>query len=78
MSYSDEEDDHNDSSFLTEEDEEDDNPEMLTLNLAFGSKNDTIQVHWNDDPEDLAQVSSLAPVLCTCSHSRRSSSRSTD
>jgi hypothetical protein len=65
MNYSDddEEDRHGDgeSSFLTEEDEDDDNPEMLTLNLAFGNKNDTIQVHWNDDPEDLAKVPFFLP-----------------
>jgi hypothetical protein len=48
---SDEEGNHSESSYLSE----DENPEMLTLNLAFGSKTDTLQVHWNDDPEELAK-----------------------
>lgn len=61
MSYSDEENsDFNpsgsESSYLSEDDA--DNPELLTLNMAFGSKKDTIQVHWDDDPEDLAKVES--------------------
>lgn len=60
----DEEDDA-ESSFLTDEDDE--NPEMLTLNLAFGNKSDTIQVHWNDDPEDLAKVSHSLPLLLSSS-----------
>lgn len=49
-----------DSSILSEDDNDIDNPEMLTLNLAFGNKTDTIQVHWNDDPEDLARVESFS------------------
>jgi hypothetical protein len=46
------EEENSDSSYFTD----DENPEMLTLNLAFGSKTDTLQVHWNDDPEDLAKM----------------------
>ena len=37
-----------------------DNMEMMVIEISFGNKSDSLVVHWNDEPEDLAKVNNLS------------------